>query len=124
MNTGKTIWGVVCVATCCAVGLATTFTWTGEGADDDWTTCDNWEIIGQNACYPSLTGDDIYIWEDGSPWDIDLVTEEVDDMYILGDVDFGVESGTPTLTVDQLTLQAPDDAAMSVTISGATIRAQ
>ncbi len=98
---------VFCVG---SIALATSFTWTGGGADDDWDTCENWGSNGI-VCYPSSSRDDATIPTTTSPpWLVDLTDETIDDLTITEDTTFGDADGNdPTLRVD------------SVTITGATI---
>lgn len=42
-------------------GSAATFTWSGNGADDDWDTTANWQAAGCTTCYPDDAGDDVTI---------------------------------------------------------------
>ncbi|GMU38648.1 MAG: hypothetical protein KJ057_16580 [Phycisphaerae bacterium] len=96
--------------------LGASFTWTGNGGDDAWSTTANWFSAGCAFCFPDDTGDDALI-PSGS-WTVDLVDgagdpdEEIDDLTIEGDVDFGVVSGSPTLKVDSLTIVGPVEVAM------------
>ena len=96
-----TVGAVLCVSAMALAGGA--WDWTARGADFDWKDCDNWDepAGNQKECYPSTTGDDVRFPNSG-PWEVGLVTETIDDLKIIEDVDFGAYEATPTLTVDSL----------------------
>ena len=88
------------------VGLASaaTYVWLGGGADDDWTTCLNWERTGQGLCYPSATDDDATIPTVVGTWDVGLDESglTIGDLTIEGNVDFA--PGT-TASVDPVWIE-------------------
>lgn len=117
----------VCLVLCCTATmvLGQSYYWTGNGVDDDWSNNENWDCRGTCFCfqgdcgYPDDTGDDAWIPSTAGPFQVDLITEVIDDMTIDNDVDFGSETGSPvTLTVDSLTICGDS----VVTITGATIK--
>ncbi len=97
--------GMACAALC----LGATFTWTGEGLDYDWDTCDNWAAVGiPPQCYPSTESDDAAIPYTEGGWTINLIEEQIEDLTIQGSVDF-YPASTPalrTLWVESLTIDA------------------
>lgn len=96
--------------------LGASFTWSGNGADDDWDTCGNWDACSQFFQYPG-TGDDATI--DGT-YTVDLIDQTIDDLTLSGTVTFGAAETDPVLTVNTLTIQSH----ASLTISeGASILA-
>ena len=99
-------------------GMAANYTWTGNAADD-WDNGYNWSSMSCSGggCYPQTTDHDAQISDGG---DINLVTEEIDDLEIQGDVDFAGSSDT--LTVDSITIVGGASADTVVTITGATIQ--
>jgi hypothetical protein len=108
----------------CAAALAANFTWSGAGSDDDWDTCNNWVVLfPQTPCYPddTLTTDDATIPYTGGGHDVNLITETMDDLTILGTVRFGTAGGSPTLTVDTIVISGGSSGSV-VTMTGATIK--
>jgi hypothetical protein len=111
----------------CAVGIAAaclgaSFTYTDHSGDHDWTTCDNWTYSGPAmTCYPSTPGDDVLLPAANGPYTCELISETIDDLTLEHNVTFRALSGTPTLAVDVLVLQAQDENELVITISGATI---
>jgi len=103
-----------------SVGFAGSFTWTGNGSDDDWDTTANWTSSSCMGCYPDDTGDDATIPTPAccTGYAVNLITESIDDLTIEGDVDFSGASGDPVLTVDSVTIIGP----AVLTMSDASIR--
>jgi len=110
----------VAVLALAAAALAASYSWQGQGLDNCWDTCKNWVVTGSYVCWPSDSTDDVAFPKAGSPWDVELIEHSNDDMTIAGDIDFTACDGTPTLTVDSVTIDG-DGSAVVVTISGATI---
>ncbi len=102
---------------------ALTFTWTGGGGDDDWDTTQNWSSGACANCSPDDTNDDALFSDEECGWGtVELVTEEIGELEILADVDFTPDAGTPTLTVDKLTIHGTIECGETiVTIENATI---
>jgi len=96
--------------------LGASFTWTGNGADDDWDTCGNWDACSQVFLY-SGTGDDATI--DGT-YTVDLIDQTIDDITLSGTITFGAAESDPVLTVNTFTIES--GAALTIT-EGATILA-
>jgi hypothetical protein len=105
-----------------ASALGATYLWTGNGADPDWDTPGNW-WSPCGTCYPDDGTDDAVFPDDACSWGtVELVTETIGDLSIVADVDFRADSGTPTLTVDRIVVDATIECGETViTISGATI---
>ena len=99
--------GMACAALC----LAASFTWVGQGEDEDydWDTCDNWAAVGiPPQCYPSTESDDATIPYTEGGWTINLIDEQIEDLTIEGSVDFYPAStpGLRRLQVESLTIDA------------------
>lgn len=104
------------------VALASTYAWTGGGADDDWDTCSNWTVTGiPIPCYPNSSGHDASIGYNAGGWAINLITlpdtEKIDDLTIDSDVNFGSAGGTVTLRTTTVVIAATNGESV-VTISG------
>ena len=95
---------VLIVGCCATLALAATYTWIGEGADDDWDTCENWEPSVVNPCYPANRGGDATIPSTEGTWAVDLISVQIDDLTINGSVTFGAAEDGPTLCVDSVTI--------------------
>ncbi|MCG3128362.1 MAG: hypothetical protein CHACPFDD_03246 [Phycisphaerae bacterium] len=70
--------------------LAATYSWIGQGADDDWDTCPrNWVVLGLGGCYPNDSADDASIPYNASGWAITLIhLDQIDHLTIDSDVAF------------------------------------
>jgi hypothetical protein len=101
---GRTLLALVLAfAVASVVALGASFTWTGNGGDDDWDTCGNWDACTQMPTYPSDCNSDATI--DGT-YTVDLVEESIDDLTVCGTVTFGdANDDDPTLFVDSLTIE-------------------
>ena len=102
------------------------YTWSGLGDDDDWDHFCNWNsgltCPGEGAPPDGTDDDATFPGNGGTAWAVDLVTEEIGDLTIEENVDFGVVSGTPTLEVNELVIDASSgDVSVSV-VSAATIK--
>ncbi len=98
-----------------ALALGGTYWWEGD-VDSDWDTYGNWYWSGAFTPnpYPSTTADDAHITPDGTGT-VNLITEEIDDLSITRDVDFGSATGSAvTLIVDSLTIEGE----VTVTLDG------
>ena len=84
--------------------LGASYTWTGNGADDDWDNGDNWSCIGACGSYPDTASDDATV---NGTHDVDLIDECIDDLTITGTVNIGAAEFTPTLHVDTFTIAGP-----------------
>jgi hypothetical protein len=114
---GKTLLALVLAfAVASVVALGASFTWTGNGGDDDWDTCGNWDACEALVQYPGDCNADATI---SGTYTVDLITESIDDLTISGTVTFGDANGNdPFLSADSLTIVG----GASVTIGeGATI---
>ncbi|MCG3127167.1 MAG: hypothetical protein CHACPFDD_02025 [Phycisphaerae bacterium] len=104
------------------MALAATYSWIGQGADDDWDTCPrNWVVVGLGGCYPNDSADDASIPYNASGWTINLITlpdsETLDDLTIDSDVDFGSAGGSVTLRATTVVIAATNGESV-VTVSG------
>lgn len=84
--------------------------WTDKDpVNSNWVDEDNWQ--GPSG-YPSLTVDAAdFPFSAGTIWAVDLTTDEtIGSLAIRNSVDFNGDSGTPTLTVNSLFLDAADGA--------------
>ena len=90
------------------------FEWTGLGNDDDFDHWCNWDTAGcPSEGDPPGSADNVTIpGNSGSTWSIDLVTQSVTNMTLKEDVDFGAVSGSVTLTVDELVIDAGTSASV------------
>ena len=115
----RAVLGVLCISALVLAAGGSTWEWDGSGGTDSWSLCPNWTVLAgmPQVCYPSTGNDDVIIPTAGSAWDVDLITDTIDDLTIEDDVNFGADSGTPTLTVDSFSISGP----AIVTITGATI---
>lgn len=81
--------------------LRAIYTWTGNGADDNWDTAGNWSSAV--AGHPDDCTDNALI-PSGS-WDVALIAEQISDLEISGNVDFsGSQQTPPILKADSITL--------------------
>lgn len=104
-----------------APSLLATFTWNGNGGDDDWDTTDNWTSVGCSNCYPDDCNDDATIPYTGGGWDIVAVAIQMDDLTISSSIDFTGSGGSPpVLKADSITLTGSND--IEITISNATVK--
>ena len=87
MRVRRTVAAVLMLLAGSSVCLGALYTWTAGGANDYWTTGDNWSFIGQNP-YPQTTSDDAVLPYLGAAYTVELTTEEIDDLTISGNVDF------------------------------------
>jgi hypothetical protein len=101
---GRTLLALVLAfAVASVVALGASFTWTGNGGDDDWDTCGNWDACSQVPTYPGSSNDDATI---SGTYDVDLINEEIDDLTVSGTVVFGDAAGDdPVLCLDSLRVQ-------------------
>lgn len=101
---GATVWAVC------------PWTWTGNGANDNWSNTDNWEYPGSCGArtYPNSTDDDVTISVDYS-LDIVLTEVTIDDLTVENLSDEGISlvgldgnNSETELTADSVTLFAGD----------------
>ncbi len=123
MNTRPFKLVILGVLGSCTLAMGATYFWNGNGADADWDTCGNWRLVTP-ICYPSVTTSDAIV-PDCAPVSctktIDLIDEEIEDMTLYGDVDFGSATGQGVLLeVESLSITGP---AVVTTSSLATITA-
>jgi len=111
------------MATIAGAAYANTYIWDGAGANDYWDNSANWDPLVIPGTYPNADTDDAIIPATGGPHDVQLITEQIDDLTITGSVDLTPKSGTPTLTLDTLTISGGTSGTVAA-ISGATISAQ
>lgn len=93
-----------------------TYLWTAGGVTDYWDNNSNWTPILTPGTHPNASTDDAIISNTSGGDDVELITEDIDDLTISDDVNFTPKSGSPTLTVDRFSISGA-----VVTISGATI---
>ncbi|MCG3126876.1 MAG: hypothetical protein CHACPFDD_01731 [Phycisphaerae bacterium] len=100
------------------VALAASYTWVGQGADDEWSTCRNWVVVGLGGCYPNDSGDDATIPYSASGWSINLIDiNQIDDFTIDSDVAFDSATGDDvTLVASTVTIAATNGESI-VTVS-------
>ena len=86
-----------------AVPMRTSYTWSGGGGGNHrWDGSMNWS--GPGGC-PSTCYDNAIIPYVNGGYDVTLVTEEIDDLTIDGDVELSAPgSSDVTLTVESLTI--------------------
>ncbi|MCG3130465.1 MAG: hypothetical protein FLDDKLPJ_01227 [Phycisphaerae bacterium] len=92
-------------------GSAATFTWSGNGADDQWDTTANWQAVACANCYPDDADDDVTI---SGIFDVGLVKVggtnlaigdlTLSDTVILEDAD----GNDPTLAVQKVTISGAE----------------
>ncbi|MCG3128862.1 MAG: hypothetical protein CHACPFDD_03758 [Phycisphaerae bacterium] len=101
---------------------AATYSWTANGADDDWDTCQNWVVVGIGGCWPNDSNDDAQVPYHAGGRDIRLITvNQIDDFTIQSSVDFTSATGNAeTLYAESITI-AGGTYGVTVTISGAEI---
>ena len=120
MRTRRHIAEALCAILLAAGGLAWDYEWTGD-VNSDWNNADNWKESGLEG-YPDDTGDDAKFPESARRYDVNLITEEIDDLSIFNSYNFTASSGSPMLEVDSLSISTADvEDTVVVTISGATI---
>lgn len=126
MRTASQVVAAGCAALCAVPVFAALWTWTGGGgANHNWDNCDNWNRPYLDPCYPSWDTDDVLI-PTPSPyqaWTINLITEQIDTMTIEGSVHFAAAESSPALQVTELSIDAPANHEVELTISGASIYA-
>ena len=106
MNMRESVWtGIVLLGTAGMV-FAAHYSWTDEGTGSDWVTCDNWRMSPPGLpCYPSTGSADAYI--PSGDWIINLADTTIDDMVIVGDVQFSRTGLAKKLTLDSLVIGGP-----------------
>ena len=103
-----------------APAMLAEWTWFGTAGptDTSWQRDCNWttSICSTGGPYPDDTGDNAtFPTNGGTAWAVDLTTEAIGDLTIEEDVDFGAASGTPTLDVEKLLIDA-DAGEVTITI--------
>ncbi len=90
------------------------FIWDQGAATDAWDDEVNW--LGDSG-YPSSTAHGVEFDDNsGTAWTVDVTAETIGQLYIEENVHFTGQSGTPTLTVDTLIIDATA-AAVTVTFN-------
>ena len=98
------------------------FTWTGgEAGSDSWKPDCNWnppQTCLEADIYPDGTNDTAtFPWKTTGAWDCDLITEEIGDLTIEGNVDFDTDGGTVTLNAAKLII-SPTTGDIEITMTG------
>ena len=122
-KTLKAAVAVVLTAACLAGGaLAAAFTWNGaEVGGSLFSDSCNWggDPILCPLEWPDGPNDDAtFPWNASGPWPVDLITVEIRDLTIEGNVDFNVQDDPNlpfTLTVTRLKIE-PTSAAIEITM--------
>lgn len=120
VRVGRFVTGIG-VVMCSWLMLGAAFVWDGGGANDTWSTVENWDCPNEPAGYPDDTGDDATIPFTSGGYLVDLTTESINDLTIEGNVDFDTAGGATTLTVDSLIIDGSSNAIV-VKITSTTIR--
>ncbi|MFQ5414806.1 MAG: hypothetical protein ACE5E6_10145 [Phycisphaerae bacterium] len=106
------------------IALASPFTWTGSGTDDNFHNPNDWLCLGtcpcpSGGCYPDGQDDDAG-FRTGGPHDVDLAAVCIDDIDIGVDVNFDAATAT-TLTVDTVAIAAGAGGGLVTFTANATV---
>ncbi len=98
------------------------FTWSGDGGPTNtlWDWPCNWVhfICAENGPYPDGINDTAtFPWKTTGAWDCDLITEEIGNLTIAGNVDFDTDGGAVTLNAAKLII-SPTTGDIEITMTG------
>lgn len=114
-------WAALAATALACAAHANTYLWTAGAANDYWDNNSNWAAFTFPATYPSSGTDDAIISDTSNGDDVQLITVTIDDLTISDDVTFAPKSGTPTLTVDVLTISGEADGTIATNSGSCTI---
>ena len=123
----RSILSILAVAACAAAAagmMRTGFTWTGVaagGGNAAFNAHCNWHS-GPFCLDPPIYADDTcdtatFPWKTTGAWDCGLITEEIGNLTIEGNVDFDTDGGTVTLNAAKLII-SPTTGDIEITMTG------